>query len=396
MGPFATPADAAAEAHRRVKVVADVASTWRGKARNAAADWIDRHWPIIATANDAGAVNVAIFPEFVVSDRVRAVQQWTETALNALGPLRQGATPAEKVLHKGVAAFPSLRYIGPQMRKANIQNEGPAAPVLKEICRIHTLGLHKQSASLNLADRRRRWHTSHAAAVNALFMGARTAVLRTAIAHFIGVLCEDNMLLRHLWSRHRPEITSISLRGIFERVLRPKARTAKRKRLPAPGFGIELASPLPKCVCTRPKQPLPSAKRVRASLKPTPELIDAIARQRAPSTAIATLPRAQSGGETREFWVPHCAQCGWRKRPVGTSRKRTGFVIDVDTDLITCEDCNNPVQMFNVTHHQVSTQHGWARVCDECGAFTTQCRLKGIGAVCIKCYRKECRENSTL
>lgn len=391
-GPFETAADAAAEARRRIAIVADVAKTWEGRARNAAADWIDRHWPIIAKEDTKTPADVTIFPEFIESDRGRIIAKWTETALNALGPLRQGATPTEKVLHKGVASFPSLRYIGPQMRKANIYNEGPAAPVLQDICRVHALGLHKR-ASLLLSERQKKWHTPHAAAVNTLFLGARTAVLRTAITNFIQVLCESNILLHHLWTRHRPELCSIALRGIFERVLRPKARAVKRKRVPAPGFGIELTSPLPKCVSARPKQPLPSAKRVRATLITTPELIDAVARQRPPLTAIAVLPKGEH--QQRDFWVPHCSNCGWRKRPVGASRKRTGFTIDVDTDQITCEDCNRCVVMFNVAQHQVKTQSGWARLCDACGAFTAQYRYKGTGAICLKCNRIAHRENST-
>jgi len=381
-GPFCTGDDAAREAWRRIKIVATQAETWSGAARRAAADWIDRHWPII---EDSGpqSPNVSLFPEFVQSARNRMLEQWSTTALKALAPLQPGASPAEKVLHKGVAQFPSLRYIGPQMRKANLNNEGPAAPVLQDICRSQCLELH-DVPTFNLERRYKQWRMDAKTAVLKQFSGARSSELQKSIINFMKMVCENDSLLFHLWHWQAPELCTAFLRSIFERVLRPHIRKLKIKRkreVPALGFGIEYNDHLPACIKCSPGQPMPSAKRVRAKLAAHPNLIQAVLRQENPVAAIAHV----NGNLNCDFWIPFCANCGWRKRPVGASSKKTGFVIDVETDRVTCESCKTMTPVLNLKHYQIHTSSGWSRLCNSCGAFTSKFTLRGLGAICTKC-----------
>lgn len=386
VGPFDTAKDAATEAWRRITIVAQVATEWTGESRQAAADWIDRHWPVIHDGTESKRPNVALFPEFIVSERQQIVNKWSATALLALAPPRSGASPAEKVLHKGVAEFPSLRYIGPQMRKANVSNEGPAAPVLQDICRCYAVDLHSQHPTLDITLRQTNWMRSAAEAVELHFSNARTIFLQSAIANFMKVVCRNDPLLFFMWNRRRPQLCTITLRGILERVLRPHIarKQAKRKRAPALGFGIEYDGRLPPCIVSRPGHPMPSAKRVRASVKADEKLVDALARQSPPTAAVATLCKLD---RKFNFWIPFCAQCGWRKRPTGGSvRRRTGFVIDVETDEVTCETCNGATRLFNCKDYQIRTSAGWARVCDTCGALTAEFSLCGCGAICKKCF----------
>lgn len=381
-GPFNTADKAADEARRRISIVATEAESWSGAARRAAADWIDRHWPIIEQCGPHKP-DVTIFPEFVQSARDEMVQKWSHTALKALVPLRPGATPAEKVLHKGVAPFPSLRYIGPQMRKANLQNEGPAAPVLRDICRSQCLELHK-APTFNLKERQLRWKMNPKTAVLKHFNGAKSTELQKAIVNFMLVLSQANCLLFHLWHWSAPELCTVSLRAIFERVLKPHTRKvrAKRKRdTPALGFGIEYDGALPEGIRATPGHPMPSAKRVRAKLIATPQLVAAVIRQSSFTAAVAHV----DGRLNKNFWIPFCKNCGWRKRPVGATSKKIGFVIDVQSDKVTCETCAEIAPVLNIKNYQILTVSGWSRLCNRCGAFTSKFQLRGLGAICTKC-----------
>jgi hypothetical protein len=300
-----------------------------------------------------------------------------------------------RVIQKGSPVTTSVRYIGPQLRRACLESApGADSDFLRDALTGYARGLWGGAPPVvNPQQRYAVWETPAAQLFAACGAGMRSADIKRHIRGLTEEAASHDPGLRYavrvLYGR--------PLRGIS--ALRAVFRAIQRNLTAAPalyeGFTLPLrrdGGPFQALADTV----MPSAKRLKqlvdelgpAETKATQRRVAAAQHSVGYITA-APLPAAQAAAQMAlpVVFALFCATCGeWRSRPI-VPGKLSSVVVDLDAAQVACQRCLQTT-IFRVLVNGVVLRCDattWARLCSGCGQLLTNPTLHRDGALCGKC-----------
>ena len=368
-------------------------------ATHIATRFIDSHFPLIKFAKQSPRLPppLSVMPCLQVTWPSKMYADWNKSVWAALtdhGITR--ADPAIRVIQKGSPAAVSVRYIGPQLRRAcMLKHNTPDAQFLRDSFYAFVFG----ETCLPIVNSKRRF-SMWSKPINQLYELYGTRLKSVDIKEHIARLTElissqDLVLLRALKSVYsRPLMGLLSLR-LLRRALGAQTPLSKIYE----GFTF-CAQNMPQLFNLFQNDNLPSAKRLKTILSTMEkskqqQLSCILSSFNSPKLYLSAMALSTEGrlysNLTTDTFVVFCVTCGlWRSHAL-TNAKGTLMHIDLDKCEVTCARCNkNKLCRVKVNGNILRLgENQWARICGGCGEIHTTSRLFRGGALCKKCYKEK-------
>lgn len=390
-----TCAEAAAVAWKRCERAAELAGLCPA-ARDEAARFIDSHFPLVQRAESTPQAlpSVDLLPCKQATLTKQLYDKWGGSVWAALTDTG-GGTGASRVIQKGSPIALSVRYIGPQLRRACAgMAPGADSEFLRDTLTGHARGLWGGPPDVDPRRRFAVWRAVPSRLFEVCGAGMRSTEIKEHIRGLVEQISSECLELKYavrvMYSR---PLRAVSAQRSFLRAAPRGAETTVAQ--PTEGFSVGLARGGPAHTALM-DTVLPSAKRLRQLVNDLQgrELMS-VQRQAAAMTrtagcmAAAPLPAgaARAQAALPAVYALFCAACGeWRSRPI-VPGKLSSVVVDIEQGRVVCQRCTSPA-IFRVKVNGVQLRCGpasWARLCSRCGKLVTNPTAHRDGALCQKC-----------
>lgn len=395
----ATCKEAADEAWRRCRAAQALAKQCPAAAPEAVL-FIDSHFPLIRCGSQMPQERP---PLSKLPCRQKTIPRqmflkWRDAVWDSLGDVAVvSADPAAvRVIQKGSPVTTSVRYIGPQLRRACITlASGGDSEFLRDAFLLHSHGILDKSPDTNPEHRYMIWSTALPVLYEACGNSLRSADIKRQIRQLTQLVASQDIGLQYavrvMYARPLRGITA--LRAVYRALSRTVGPGASALYV---GSTMSMATGGPAFAAFS-TSVAPSAKRLRQlMLELSPAELESAQRGaqgvQHSRCFLSAAPLAAGAAGEQEARAPvyalFCADCGeWRSKPI-LVHKQAAVVIDLDRCEVACQRCNgNAIHRIKVNGTQLRCGPAtWARLCQVCHLLGTDLVPYKEGLICKKCH----------